>query len=61
MLWLVTVILGVSAVDHSRDRVTRKHEQQSKFSTDDLLRKKFPTKVSGDVDSDPCKSGKNDF
>lgn len=32
-----------------------------KYSTDDLLSLKFSSRISGDIDMDPCKSGNYDF
>lgn len=60
-LWLVTLWSAAVAVDPKGTRVTRKHDQKSKFSLEELIENKFPRKLSGDINMDPCKSGKSNI
>uniref|UniRef100_A0A1B6GTE4 Metalloendopeptidase n=2 Tax=Cicadellinae TaxID=33370 RepID=A0A1B6GTE4_9HEMI len=56
---VLILVLALSAGAASSDptKVTKKHEQKPKFTAGELLSKKFPHKLSGDVNMDPCKSG----
>uniref|UniRef100_A0A1B6D601 Metalloendopeptidase n=1 Tax=Clastoptera arizonana TaxID=38151 RepID=A0A1B6D601_9HEMI len=55
LLWLVLATF-VSGSAINNDKVTRKHNQQSKFSLDVLTTTRYPHKVSADINLDPCKS-----
>lgn len=37
--------------------VTERHKQGFKWNSEELLTKRFPRKISQDVDLDPCKAG----
>lgn len=37
---------------------TAAERQKNKFTVEDLVNSHFPTKLSSDIDLDPCKSGK---
>ncbi|KAL3225430.1 hypothetical protein MRX96_025857 [Rhipicephalus microplus] len=50
--WLLVSVLFVLCVLTAENRVDARH-----FTADELLRTKFPMRVSDDLDLDPCKSG----
>lgn len=37
--------------------VTERHKQDFKWNSEELLTKRFPRRISQDVDLDPCKAG----
>ncbi|KAL1433211.1 hypothetical protein MTO96_012796 [Rhipicephalus appendiculatus] len=49
--WLLVSVLFVLCVLAAENRVDARH-----FTADELLRTKFPMRVSDDLDLDPCKS-----
>lgn len=50
--WLLVSVLFVLCLLAAENRVDARH-----FTADELLRTKFPMRVSDDLDLDPCKSG----
>lgn len=61
MWWKVFVFLLflnlVNCLTLSNYTVTQKHRQGTKYTSEELLTKRFPRKISNDVDLDPCKAG----
>ncbi|KAG8248358.1 hypothetical protein J6590_041943 [Homalodisca vitripennis] len=53
---MLVLALSAGAASFDPTKVTRKHEQKPKYTAGELLSKKFPHKLSGDVNMDPCKS-----
>lgn len=51
MTWLLVLVLFVLCLLAAENRVDARH-----FTADELLRTKFPMRVSDDLDLDPCKS-----
>lgn len=62
-MWRVLTLSGllcvsvVCAVTLSNETVTQRHQQGIKYTTEELLTRRFPRKISSDVDLDPCKAG----
>lgn len=47
--------LGLS---NNNNTITQRHNQGTKYTAEELLTRRFPRKISQDVDLDPCKAGK---
>jgi hypothetical protein len=63
LMWLamVAVIVPAEAASvSSGNNVTERHPQRAvRFTIDELLNSRFPSRISDDIDLDPCKGGKN--
>lgn len=42
---------------HQHEHHTSPHSQQTKYTIDYLLNNNFDTRISNDIDMDPCKAG----
>lgn len=61
VLILLFYVIGLSiqiSVKSKSTKPTERHQQGSKFSVSTLTSTQFPTKISSDIDLDPCKSSK---
>jgi hypothetical protein len=63
LLWLAVVafIAPVEAAPPSSgNTVTDRHPQRTvRFTIDELVNSRFPSRISDDIDLDPCKGGKS--
>jgi hypothetical protein len=63
LLWLAVLAIIVSAEaasTSSGNNVTERHPQRAvRFTIDELVNSRFPSRISDDIDLDPCKGGKN--
>lgn len=65
-MWLkfivfLTSVSVVCSVSLNNSTTTQRHQQNIKFTSEELLTRRFPRKISRDVDLDPCKAGKTDY
>jgi hypothetical protein len=63
LLWLTVVAFIVparTASTSSGNNVTEMHPQRAvRFTIDELINTRFPSRISDDIDLDPCKGGKS--
>jgi hypothetical protein len=63
LLWLAVfaiIIPAEAASISSGENATERHPQGAvRFTIDELLNSRFPSRISDDIDLDPCKGGKN--
>jgi len=60
-LWVAALFIstGVMSIS-SGSNVSDRHQQRAvRFTIEELLHTKFPSRISDDIDLDPCKGGKN--
>jgi hypothetical protein len=60
-LWVAALFISTEAVSiSSGSNVSDRHQQRAvRFTIEELLHTKFPSRISDDIDLDPCKGGKN--
>lgn len=60
-LTVVAIIVPAEASSiSSGNNVTERHPQRAvRFTIDELVNSRFPSRISDDIDLDPCKGGKN--
>lgn len=64
VLFLISEPFICHGLELNQTLITRKHQQHQHphrhgaYSIDELLATKFPTRISNDIDMDPCKSSK---
>jgi hypothetical protein len=60
-LWVAALFISTGAVSlSSGNKVSDRHQQRAvRFTIEELLHTKFPSRISDDIDLDPCKGGKN--
>jgi len=60
-LWVAALFISTGVVSiSSGNNVSARHQQRAKkFTIEELLHTKFPSRISDDIDLDPCKGGKN--
>ena len=60
-LWVAALFISTGAVSiSSGSNVSDRHQQPAmRFTIEELLHTKFPSRISDDIDLDPCKGGKN--
>jgi len=60
-LWVAALFISMGAVSvTSGSNVSDGHQQRAvRFTVEELLHTKFPSRISDDIDLDPCKGGKN--
>lgn len=63
LLWfgvasVVIIPAGSMSVSTGRNVTEGSHRRAMRFTADELLNTQFPSRISDDIDLDPCKGGK---
>jgi hypothetical protein len=60
-LWVAALFIstGVVSISSGRNVSDIHHKRAARFTIEELLHTKFPSRISDDIDLDPCKGGKN--
>ena len=60
-LWVAALFISTGVVSiSSGNNVSDRHQQHAmRFTIEELLHTKFSSRISDDIDLDPCKGGKN--
>lgn len=58
VVWSASVIDYNHIHDSNKNAYRNVSQKRSKYTIDDLLSMRFESKISDDIDVDPCKSGK---
>lgn len=63
VLWLalaaVIVPVGAAATSAANNVTERRPYRPARFTIEELVNTRFPSRISDDIDLDPCKGGKN--
>jgi hypothetical protein len=54
----LTIPAGAMSTFSGRNVTEGQHQRAVRFTADELLNTRFPSRISDDIDLDPCKGGK---